>query len=430
MRFSFRKFLLASIFALTTFQVSSAQFVYGYLNGQLAMFDLSNCQICNLFPLPGNGLPDVVVLPDGSVVYSSSAGTCTVYSSQGSILGTGTFGQSVESVCYHNGVLYVAVNDGLYTIDLVTYQTSFIGNWASGMPTLTGLYSLNGVLYGMELSNSTPRAIWQINTTTPSASTFVQNMAAGTLQPRGVAASNGTVYYATGGPFTTYAIWSYNQATNTSQQLCTTPNTFWGIWVEPVATAPLNCFCSTDAGMLAGNSTTICGTGDYIGSPAIGSNLDGNDILRYFLVSNAQNPATTVVASSASPTFSFNPATMSLNTVYYFIAGAGNEINGNLDFSDPCLDFSHPISVVWRPQPTLAISGGGNVCEGGCITLTVVFSGTPPFSITYDTPYSTGQIQGFALLNNTFQVCPPQSAIPGPGLFQVTSFNDAFCICP
>lgn len=42
-----------------------------------------------------------------------------------------------------------------------------------------------------------------------------------------------------------------------------------------------------------------------------------------------------------------------------------------------------PLTVVVRPLPTAVISGGGTICEGGSASLTVDFTGTAPFTLTY-----------------------------------------------
>ncbi|MFZ4476954.1 MAG: hypothetical protein ACOYPR_17295, partial [Saprospiraceae bacterium] len=73
--------------------------------------------------------------------------------------------------------------------------------------------------------------------------------------------------------------------------------------------------------------------------------LDGDDILQYILFSNPNDTAGSIVATSASPSFTFGPP-LQTGVTYYVAAMAGNNLNDNVDLSDPCLDFSNARAVV------------------------------------------------------------------------------------
>ncbi|GAB4494836.1 MAG: hypothetical protein OHK0019_22260 [Saprospiraceae bacterium] len=64
-----------------------------------------------------------------------------------------------------------------------------------------------------------------------------------------------------------------------------------------------------------------------------------------------------------------------------------------------------------------------------CRTVTAAFTGTPPFSLTYTTPFGAFT-QSFGGITGTFQVCAPAGAPPGALTVQATSLTDSWCGCP
>lgn len=122
---------------------------------------------------------------------------------------------------------------------------------------------------------------------------------------------------------------------------------------------------------------------------------------------------------------------MQTGVTYYVAAVAGNNNGGNVDLNDPCLDFSNANPVVWRPLPTVTFSvANPNVCAGACTTVAATFTGTPPFTLSYDTPATGTQTQTFAGNTGTFQVCTPAGSLPGSFSVQATALTDAWCTCP
>ncbi len=172
--------------------------------------------------------------------------------------------------------------------------------------------------------------------------------------------------------------------------------------------------CITDAGTMQATSQTVC-----VGQPANFAHngnqiLDNNDLLRYILFSNPADTLGSIVATSATPSFAFNSATMQTGVTYYAAAIAGNNLNGNVDLNDPCLDVSNAAEVVWRPLPTVALSvADPKVCAGACTDLTATFTGTAPFTLTYTTPASGTVTQTFSGNSGIFQVCTLPGAPPG-----------------
>lgn len=189
--------------------------------------------------------------------------------------------------------------------------------------------------------------------------------------------------------------------------------------------------CSTYAGQMPVLPLNVCSGAAAVLPPATQTVLDNNDILRYILFTDLSDTLGSIIAVSTTPGFAFNPATMQVGTTYYVAAIAGNNLGGNVDFNDPCLDISNAVPVTWRPPPAVALAvADPNVCAGACTTVTATMTGTPPFILHY----TTGGSNPVAIViwnnNDTFQVCAPPGAPPGSLLVQATQVVDAYCACP
>jgi len=121
---------------------------------------------------------------------------------------------------------------------------------------------------------------------------------------------------------------------------------------------------------------------------------------------------------------------MQRGVTYYLAAIAGNNLNGNVDLNDPCLNISNAAQVVWHPLPTVVFSvANPNVCTGTCTTVTATFAGTAPFTLTYYSPASGIVTQTFSGNTGTFQVCTTVGSPPGSLVVQATSVVDGWCAC-
>ena len=158
--------------------------------------------------------------------------------------------------------------------------------------------------------------------------------------------------------------------------------------------------------------------------------LGSGDILRYILFSNLSDTVGSIIVQSSSATIPFNSSSMQTGVPYYLATIAGDNLNGNVDLSDPCLDISNVAAqVIWRPRPTVSFSTGNtNLCAGDCRTVTATFTGTPPFNLTYTTPAGT-VTQVFTVNTGSFQVCAPAGAAAGVLGVQATNLTDAWCTC-
>ncbi len=188
--------------------------------------------------------------------------------------------------------------------------------------------------------------------------------------------------------------------------------------------------CVTDAGTMLVQTLNVC-----INQPATFTHngdevLDANDLLQFILFSDLNDTLGSIIAISNTPTFNFDPATMSTGVTYYIAAIAGDNLGGNVDLNDPCLDISNVAMLIWQPLPTVTFSvANPDVCAGQCTTVTATFTGAPPFTLTYTTPGTGSSTQTFPGFSGTFQVCAPPGTPPGSFVLQATTLTDAYCTC-
>lgn len=103
--------------------------------------------------------------------------------------------------------------------------------------------------------------------------------------------------------------------------------------------------------------------------------------------------------------------------------------------SPGCGTDTDEVVVAVQPAPAVVMSvGDPNLCAADCLDLTATFTGTPPFTLSYQTTTSNGIqalfSQVFGSSTATFQVCAPAGAAPGSLTVQATAVSDAWCICP
>jgi hypothetical protein len=186
--------------------------------------------------------------------------------------------------------------------------------------------------------------------------------------------------------------------------------------------------CATDAGVLSGSPLQVCIPQSASFSPATQTNLEPDDLLQYILFTDLNDTLSSIVATSSTPSFAFAPP-LQLNTTYYGAAIAGNEVNGNVDLNDPCLDVSNAIEIEWVPQPSVSFAAANpEVCAGDCLNFDVSFTGTPPFSLTY-TAGGGPQTQSFSANAGTLQICPPAGTPLGTTTLAAVSLTDGNCVC-
>lgn len=192
--------------------------------------------------------------------------------------------------------------------------------------------------------------------------------------------------------------------------------------------------CETDAGDLDSEPLFVCPSMTASVPPALNSFLDTDDILQYILYSNPDDITGSIVASNDIPEFSYNPATMTPGVTYYLAAIAGNDQNGHVDVTDPCLNVSNAVPVVWRSPPTVSFQLNGTcISPGDCNEVFISFTGTPPFQLEGQAVMGNNVLATFggfyANFGGVYTLCIPANTPSGDLVIEGVSLTDAFCTC-
>jgi gliding motility-associated-like protein len=191
---------------------------------------------------------------------------------------------------------------------------------------------------------------------------------------------------------------------------------------KTVAQSIVVCDCTTESGDMSLTAITECGDGPVTATDPTGTVLDADDILVFYLHTGASNTLGTVISTNSSPTFSFDPGTMTYGTTYYISAVAGTDDgSGSIDLMDPCLSIAPGTPVVFHEIPTATISGGTEICPGESTDLTIELTGDSPWSVLINGQ----QITGIVGTPYTYTVTPDTTTV-----YDLTQVNDEFCSAP
>jgi hypothetical protein len=410
--------------------------LYGITSGgALYKVDVMNCTACPIATIPGVIATDVLVLPNGDILIQ---GSITARYSLPNITPIWSESNTVYegSVLAPNGTIYLTRSFptfGLATYDPATNTITYIGDWPAGMQIDEFFYQ-NGVLYGFGVQSGSDLVV-EINTTNPELSTVVTTSI---NHDSGGTTNNG---YTTANAGPNYILEQYNVNTNTFEFLCDLDdvilgsNGFSGLSDLPAGVSEAPCLCSTFAGTVNTTTFNVCVPGSVTVPYNSDATLDGNDILRYILFSDPADTLGSIIVQSSSATIAFNPATMQTGVPYYLATLAGDDLGGNVDLNDPCLDISNTAAqVIWRERPAVVFSvANPNVCVGGCLEVQATLTGEAPFTLNGNLLSGGNAVGTFAqtFAGNTgqFTVCVPPGVNPGALVVQPTALTDANCTC-
>jgi len=422
-------------------------------NIAVGYYNVATCTFCVemeiSFSLFNGSIGDLVPLPDGNIVM---AGQPAIYQfnppNPNPVVTLNTPGIIFlgGGVIAPNGNVYFStftVANGLSNLheyNPTTNVLTLVGSFPAGSNiTMSEIFYWNGILYSFVINNNT-FSLAEITVANPLVATIIHTYSQVLCGSHTAVISSGP----NAGIYTQNlnadcdgnVLLDFDIPSNSTTVVCQGPPEIPGVYGMGEIPAgfpppPANCNCTTDAGSLPqAGPYDICVNSTLSFPPTTGTTLDANDLLRYILFSNPADTAGSIVATSATPTFTFNPATMQTGVTYYIAAMAGNGVNGNVDLNDPCLDFSNALQVIWRPLPSVTFSvANPNVCVGACTSVTATFTGTSPFTLTYAIPGSGPQTQTFAGNTGTFQVCVPTGAPAGSFQIAATKVVDAWCTC-
>lgn len=164
-------------------------------------------------------------------------------------------------------------------------------------------------------------------------------------------------------------------------------------------------------------------------------NLDSDDNLVFVLAtwdySDYPDVQYTIIATYTDPVATFIPGVTVPGVNYIVFAMAADAVGNTIDLDDPCLEVSDYIQVVWSESPTVSFAAAAEVCDEGCQTVSVNFTGTPPFALTYKVTIGASEqtfTESFPSSSGSFQVCPP-SGFTGTVAVEGLDLTDANCDC-
>jgi hypothetical protein len=415
----------------------NAQIVYGNTFNGIYSIDLGACTSTQLVTCPP--FQDICISPSGLFYALQGWNITSINATTGLITTVVPNATTATATSLEWGIddkLY-ALGNKLWQCDPVAGTSITVGSLPAGWNAQGDLVYLNGNYYAT-INASPSNLLAQINMTNPSASTIVGILPVANIQlVAGAAVEHPTCpklyWFKWPNPST---VWEYDLVSATWSQKCGVfPVGMYGADSQNGYTFPLVCAaCSVNAGNVTAQTFNLCGTSATATVPFTGGAAlaGGSNILRYVLLSSNTNPAANVIAQSATPSFSFNPATMSTGVTYYLGTVVGPNLNGNVDLTASCIDFSNAFAqVTWRALPSLTLTTpNGDVCEGNCLTINAVWTGTGPFTAQVVAGAGAPQtITAAAGNTGTYQVCPPVGTLAGPVTLTTLQVTDVFCTC-
>jgi hypothetical protein len=205
-----------------------------------------------------------------------------------------------------------------------------------------------------------------------------------------------------------------------------------GMCGDVVISGGAECSCLTDAGVLDTIPKIVCPGSSlgFSGDFSTGFILDANDTLQYALVTDSTSAwKQHIIAWSDQFYFPSAPQNTVYDTfVYFVVAVAGNHVGGTLDLTDPCLDLSNFVPVMYRSNPEgswgslSGVDTNGNACLGDTVRVCVLLSGLPPFKLSYN-------LNGLDIHLNGIQSHKVEIPVvlSGQSHLKLVSLSDRFC---
>jgi hypothetical protein len=401
-----------------------------------------NLVTCEQTPVaPGLAMPigDFWMMPDGSIyVYSGS--TNPPYNSQmyrydpitstTSLLltlpisgGGGLYGLSDSTLLWQ-------VNSNFYIYNINQNTATLVGT-QGGLNGFSEIFEYNGNLY----TNHPNGNIYQINLSPTFSTQQVSLFPTPSLPLIGVC---NKVF----GPVPGNSLFGeLDVSTGTFNALCYDDFDDSGVysWApDPFnASGPL-CDCTSEAGTFAGPPLLTACSLDPIPLQHNGNQLlDGDDDLVFVVwtydYSTWPDVQYNILYTYTDPIATFIPGIMQTGELYAIMAVAANALPGTVDFTEPCADFTQNYRRVrWSESPTVSFSGAPIICgNGSCQTISATFTGSSPFSLTYQVTAGGNTqtfTQTFNSLTGSFQVCAP-AGYSGPLTVNATNLVDGNSTC-
>lgn len=421
---------------------ASAQIIYfNDTNGNIRTYDVANCT--STFIVNGPVFNDMAVGPSGIFYGLLGQEIWEINTNTGNNILLATIPPNntvVTGIEYGaDGFVYV-LSDAVWAVNPAAGTIVNRGFLPANWFCVGDIVYYQGQYYAAMWINGTGTndQLCIIDVNTPANSTTFTPTPAGTVMVAGAPVFDEDCprmyWYDTGATNLPSNLWELNLTSLTWTQICNgfgltvggadTPNDY---------TFPISC-CTTEAGTLGSNVANVCLPATIVAPHNNDQTLDANDVLRFIIFSDFNNPWGSILTSSSTTTLGFNPATMQTNVPYYVAAVAGNNLNGQVDPADPCKSISNVLTYIWRDRPAVSFSiANSAVCQADCFDLNVQFTGAAPFILSGDILSGTTIIDSFTGTypgnTGTLTVCLSSSVSLGSLQVQATSLVDATCTC-
>ncbi len=423
----------------TTLPAQSILIMLGTSTNTIVSVNLLTCEQTPVAPGLAMPIGDFWMMPDGSIyVYSGS--TNPPYNSQmyrydpitstTSLLltlpisgGGGLYGLSDSTLLWQ-------VNSNFYIYNINQNTATLVGT-QGGFNGFSEIFEYNGDLY----INTSNASFYKITL----APTFSLQQVS--IFPPTTARLIGVCNKVFGPIYGSELFGELDVSTGTYNALCFgdfDDSGFYSWAPDPLnASGPL-CDCTSESGSFAGPPLLTACSLDPIPLQHNGNQLLDSDDDLVFVVytynySNYPDVSYNILHTYTEPVATFIPAFMEIGEYYYIMAVAANALPGTVDFSEDCADFSDDGVVVrWSESPTVSFSGTPIICgNGSCQTISATFTGSSPFSLTYQVTAGGNTqtfTQTFNSLTGSFQVCAP-AGYSGSLVVEAMNLVDANCTC-
>ncbi|MDF1697538.1 MAG: hypothetical protein P1U56_16965 [Saprospiraceae bacterium] len=402
----------------------------------LHSIDLSTCEICQI----ANGIPfssgidaaEITMLPNGNwLVVGSCSLNLMSTPPNSAIVYTSATDPCYTASAYNeiNDIIYIMGIDGLYTFDPVAFTFTFIGPWPASWNVISyeTIHFTDGILYGTAFFEPDPNyQLFQIDINNPSNSSILFSIPFIV----GSSGSQSGYYFIEQGSLN---IGEYDITTQSSSIICNYLG--FGFYANidvPTFTLPdYDCIitCDTDAGQVTNLDPILACVSQPVSiNPAIDTELEADDVLQYIIFTDLNDTLGTIIATSNTPDFIFDSATMIIGVTYYITSiAADDDGTGNTDFTDPCFDIgTNAQAIEWVAEPTVTFSVANNeICENGCKEITATFTGIPPFTLSYQVGNGAEVTEVFNTTNGNFEICIGSET--GSIDLMATNLSDAVC---
>ena len=437
-----RLLLMLLVCSITTSVKAQILYATGVNTGGISIvlrINVATCEVCEVSPVSANiGTNDIVLLPDGTSLNLDAGGIRRLEAppSVNIIWQTGNPQGYVSGQLAPNGLVYlVGPSSELVAFNPASNTITVIGTWPASVAELGDIFYIDGVLYANGVDQALNGILVEINVSAPALSVI-------TPWSAGYTDGEGGNWNGVEGLFFADAsqqLYFYNPQDESVSTLCIELETAFaitGLTTLPAGLPESACIpaCTTDAGELTQSGPfNTCVNNPFSFPAADQTDLDANDLLQYVLFTNPADTAGSIIAVSNTPQFNFM-LPMQTGLTYYVAAVAGNNLNGNVDLTDICLDFSNALEVIWQPLPTIQFAAPNpDLCARDCRTLELLLSGTGSFTVAGNLVSGGNVVSTFSETfggdTGTLILCTPAGTLPGPLLVQPTLLTDAWCIC-